>query len=424
MRLLSILAIVAVFSGTTAGAIEPERREVIVTHNRVWDGFAYHENFVPSDHEEMLLLSGKDNAVTFVRTQEYYWPLARQKYVAFDTQREEIVGTLRISQDEKIVEELEAAPYVVLYPEGAVNGNAELIWGGAAAQAHRDYRQEERDFIREFAKSQREQSRYNEALKQAGIARLAGKGVQEVIAPPSPSEPGLKLVTEPRVAFRVALVAGKYQAEIIQNGSVIPGTQKSIRVIESTAREVLIAEVIPEERWTRPIPANTRADKIYTTPGTQFYITLAHASGFNEADYIGLIRPQGVSVGGRNIWVRRRAADHEKLQLRWDTTAVAQIKLRSPIKVDQTQGAEFGYVVRPAEEDERPDIQAFTITVPEAGNVRRGSLFISEDGYVFNREIIVVQPGNNLLTWLLAAGPVLFGMGLLWRRRLMTRILA
>lgn len=411
-----LIAVLITVSSTAVLALEPERREVIVTHNRVWDGFAYHESFVPSDQAEMLLLSDVDNAVTFVRTQEYYWPLARQKYVAFDTQRDEITGILRIFDGGSIVEEVTTAPYVVVYPEGAVNGDARLVWGEQAIQAFAEYRQGERDFVRKFASAQHAQSAYNKALREAGITRLAGEGVHEVTAPPPPPKPSLKLVTEPKMAFRVALAVGNYQSEVMLDGAVVPGSQKAIRVIETAAREAVIAEIIPEERWTRPIPTNTGVEKIYTTPGTVFYATLAHASGFDEADYIGLTRPQGAAVKGREIWVKRKPANFSEMQVDWGNGA--QAELRSPIKVQQTRGAEFGYVVRAAAEGERPDLQAFTLTVPNNATVRRGIITVHGDaGVQLTREIVVVQPRNVILTWFLALLPMLFGMAWVIRRR-------
>jgi hypothetical protein len=399
-------------------AIEPERREVIVTHNRVWDGYAYKENFVPSDHAEMLLLSDKDNAVAFVRTQEYYWPLARQKYVAFDSQREEILGTLRIFQDGKIVSEIEPAPYVVIYPEGAVMGDGRLEWGKEAIEEFARYQQEERDFMRAFTAAQRAQTAYNQALLEAGAARIAGEGVKEVEAPPPPPEPSLKLVTEPQVAYRVALPAGSYEMAIFVADDEVADSRKVVRVIEADAREVAIAEVVPEERWTRPIPSNTSKAKIYTTPGAVFYSTLSHASRFDEAEYSELTRPQAASVEGRDIWIKRRLVEAAEMQIAWNGDIAPDTLTLSPIKVEQTQGAEFGYVVRAAAADEKPDLQAFTIAIPESESVTRGNATIGgPDGVALAREIVVVQPRNAVLSWGLALLPAAFGFAHLWRRR-------
>ena len=128
IRLLLALLLLA----TPAWALDPQRHEAVVISARVWDGYQYKETFLPSTAPVLTLMAGRDSAIAFVRTQEYYWPLSRQVYVDLERQREPLAGVLRIEQAGRVVAEVAEAPYAILYPQGAVNGDGSLLWGGAA----------------------------------------------------------------------------------------------------------------------------------------------------------------------------------------------------------------------------------------------------------------------------------------------------
>ena len=422
VRCASMLALVAVLLPLGAAwAIEPERREVIVAHNRVWDGYVYKENFIPSDQPEMVLLADKDSAVAMVRTQEYYWPLARQTYVAFETLREDIGGDLVIEEGGREIAVVQAAPYSIVYPEGAINGLGYLLWGEEAETGFARYREGEAAFNRRFARARQEMSRYEEALKESAAARLRGEAVEEIEAPPPLPEPSLKLVTEPRRAYRVALPAGEYTVHVRREGRKVPGSERTLRVIDGNAREVLTADIIPEERWTRPLPSNRLGDRIYAAPGARFYVTLSEASRFAETEYLPLVRPQAVAVRGRDMFIRRKPSDVDTLGIIWADGSEPVETGRDRLKVQQTGGAAFGYVVRSAEADERPDLEAFVVTVPDETGSGRGTLTLGGDeAREFQREVVVVGERNLPLALAVALIPLLFGASLRIGRQVRT----
>ncbi len=416
-RFALVLALVAL----PAFALEPDRREVIVTNNRVWDGYVYQENFVPSALPDMSLLADQDNAVSFVKTQEYYWPLSRQTYVDFERQKDPVAGGLQITQGGNVVAEVSVAPFAMVYPQGAAQGQGYLLWGAEAEAAFADYQAGERAFAVKFSQAQLAQRDYERRLKEAAIARLAGKGVQAVEPPPSPPEPSLKLVTQPVPGLKVNLPVGEYQMQLVDGGAPVPGTQKALHVISAEERDVVTADVIPEERWTRPLSANDASEKIYAKPGTTFYLTLAYASHFDEAQYLSVVQPQAVAVEGRQTWVRRRAADAKVVSMGWGQGGMQDLNLAA-LKVQQTEGAGFGYVVRQAKPSEQPDLTAFAVTVPKVPGVSRGTLAAEDtNGATMRRQVVVVQPRQEALAWALALLPALAGFGvMLYRRRVLT----
>lgn len=411
MRQLRVLvAVFAFFQCGPAVALEPDRREAAVLHARVFEGEGYKEVFVPSSETAMTLMAGHDNAVSLVRTLEYYWPLSRQVYVDFEAKKEEIRGVLTISSGDEVVARIEPEAWAILYPEGAVRGNATLLWGADAIDGRREFEEEERSFNRRLVEAQRAHRDYERKLLESGAARQPGETAEVIDPPPSLPAPSLRLVTEPRQGYRINLPAGDYRMRFTLDGETVPGSGKRLRVADAAGSSRIVADIVPEERWTRPIPSNTSASRVYAREGSVFYVTLAEASEFLETEYMPVVAPQSAPVEGRRMWVRRGQAEQGELRLDWGAETGAAVE-RQQLKVEQTRGSGFGYRVRPAMEGESPDLDAFPIAVPADGSATRGLLSATGDGDGFARQIVVVRSRNDMAAFLLALLPmVLFAM--------------
>lgn len=397
-----LICLALLLSVVTADAIEPERREVIVIKVRAWDGYNYVETFLPSTNNELTLIAGEDSAIAFVRTEEYYWPLSRQVYVDFNKQQEKIEGTLRIEHDGKTVGEASWQPYSIVYPEGAINGKGRVLWGQEAEAAYAAYQNDEREFSRRYVKALGAQTEYQRNLIRAGARRADGGPVETVTTPPALPEADLRLVTEPSGALRVSVGPGRYRMALWHGGKKVPGTERLLRVIDPAGRTSVVADIVPEERWTRPLAANSPAARIFVWPGTTFYLTLAEASQFDMADYLPAVSPQADAVEGRTMWVRRKphVAEAVSLQAGGAATSLTLDKL----KVEQTQGAAFGYAVRPARDGETPDLSAFVVTVPSEADVNR--MQISLPDQQFQREVVVVRQRQAVLSLVMSLLPL------------------
>ncbi|HEV7249941.1 MAG TPA: hypothetical protein VGN93_23435 [Shinella sp.] len=407
-RRLAIL-LLCLSAASAAKAIEPERRDAVIVTGRVWDGFTFKDMFLPSQAGTLHLLAGQDSAISFVETQEYYWPLSRQVYVDLEKKRREVSGVLTVTRDGKTVAEVEPLPYVILYPEGALNGNGQLLWGASAIRAYSAYQEDERTFARRYVEAEAQQRIYERKLLEAGAARLRGAPV-EVIAPPDPlPRPSLKLVTAPAAAYRFALEAGTYEMALSADGLPVPGTARRLSVGDMAGRRVTVADVVPEERWTRPIATNGADMRIFARPGSTFYLTLSEADRFDETEYLPVVSPQQDAVSGRNVWIRRAASPTDRVAVRFAETQDLPL---ARLKVVQTEGSGFGYQVRTAKEGEKEDLMAFAVSVPANAGVSRGEIRSDGQGVAaFRRVIVVVQPRNDSLALGLALLPLLGWLG-------------
>lgn len=410
-RILAVL-LLCVSAATAAKAMEPERRDAVIVTGRVWDGFGFKDMFLPSRSQTLHLLSGGDSAVSFVETQEYYWPLSRQVYVDLEKKRQEVGGVLKITQNGKSVAEIEPSSYVIFYPEGAVNGNGRLLWGADATKAYSTYQQEERSFGRRYIEAEMRQRAYERKLLEAGAARLSGAPV-DVIQPPDPlPQPSLRLVTPPAAAYRLALDAGQYEMALYVNGTPVADTSRRLDVAGLAGRRIIVADVVPEERWTRPIATNGEETRIFARPGSTFYLTLSQADRFDETEYLPVVSPQQDAVAGRSVWVRRMASPIDNVAVRFVQNGDAQNVPLARLKVTQTEGSGFGYQVRTAKAGEKEDLSAFAVSVPAAAGVFRGEVRSDGEGIAaFRREIVVVQPRSDGLALAFALLPLLGWLG-------------
>lgn len=395
---------------TPALALDPDRREVTVISGRLWEGHQFTEMFLPSDAPVLSVMAGQDSAISFVRTQEYYWPLSRQVYVDFETQRDPLSGLLRIEQDGRTIAEIEEAPYAIEYPEGAVNGNGRLLWGDEAIAAHAAYRQSEMDFNRAFVEAQRKQTAYEQALLEAARA----KSTEPIPPPPGLPKPSLRLVTKPVEGYRIALEPGEYRMSLMNEGRALPGTGRVLRVLPVDGLSGLVADILPEERWTRPLASNAQEARIYARAGSTFYVTLSNATRFREAEYLSVVSPQSTASSRRVLWVRRKPSDIDRMQL--SRAEGSETLARTGFKIEQTSSSGFGYTVREAADGETPDLDAFAVAVPSEGS---GYLRLEVPEESFARDIVPVGGRNSWESFVLALFPMLtfLGLGLLTRRR-------
>ncbi len=209
--------------------------------------------------------------MSFVRTLEYYWPLARKSYVDFETMRATIEGTLVIRPDAGSDVEVPAQPYVLVYPNGAARGNAAVLWGSEAEAAYDEYVKSERAFRKALVEAQRAQTEYERKLVEAGKARLEGKGTQDVTPPPPIPEPDPRLVTKPAIGFRLNLKPGRYKAYVANAGVAVEETRRTVVVLDHAGRDTVVADIIPEERWTSPFPSTTRTARFTLGPVLRFF---------------------------------------------------------------------------------------------------------------------------------------------------------
>jgi hypothetical protein len=402
-----------------ASALEPVTQERIVLRNRIFDGQGFRDSLVPSATRLFSILADTENVVTFRQTLEYYWPLSRQHYAAFDKLDEPLAGMLRIFRDGAMMAEVAAQPYVIDYPQGTSGEGARLLWGSAAEAASAEYKSQMRDYNGKVAHAQQDRKRYERELKESAVARLGGAPVTAV-APPAPApEPVLRFVTDVATGYPLKLPAGPYTLDVLVGGRVAEGSERRLEVIASGRRSAVTIDVLPEERWTRVLASTSGDDAFHARPGTRFYVVLNRSDRFDDKEYRSLVDPQLEGRAGADVWVRRGPAAGAQLEVEL-SAGWAGVDLKD-YKVRQTQGAQLGYIIEPAAPGETGDISAYAVEVPAGAGAPSALRAVDRrTGEVVpgtERRILRVEPLSRARAWALAAVPLLVGIGLLGFRR-------
>ena len=154
---------------------------------------------------------------------------------------------------------------------------------------------------------------------------------------------------------------------------------------------------------------------MYVRPGARFFVTANDASRYEESDYVRLVTPQESAPRDRQIWVRRKPAEAKSMRVEWDGADQLDNVPLTDLKVIQTRGSSFGYVVREAKAGEISDLSAFPINAPAGAGVGSGRLAIAASTGLLSREMVVVRPRQAGLVWSLAFLPGAIGLMVAWR---------
>jgi hypothetical protein len=397
-------------------------QERVVLRNRIFDGQGFRDSLVPSATTHFSILADAENVVTFRQTLEYYWPLSRQHYAAFDKLDEPLTGMLRIFRDGAVIAEVASQSYVIDYPQGTSGAGARLLWGSAAEAASAEYKSAMGEYNAKVAHAQQDRRRYERELKESAVARLSGAPVTVVAPPAAAPEPVLRFVTDVATGYPLKLPAGAYTLDVVVDGRVAEGSERSLEVIASARRSAVTIDVLPEERWTRVLASTSADDAVHARAGTRFYVVLNRSDRFDEREYRSLVDPQSEGREGVDLWVRRGPAAGARLEVE-SAAGWTGVELRD-YKVRQTQGAQLGYVIEPAAPGETGDISAYAVDVPAGAGAPSALRVVDRrTGDVVpgtERRILRVEPLLEARAWALAAVPLLVGivfLGLRWARR-------
>jgi hypothetical protein len=423
MRWIFALLLCLFANVLSVGAVEPSTQEAIVLRNKVFDGFEYKDNFVPSGTGHFLLLGDKDNAVAFIQTLEYYWPLSRQVYMAPDRLNISLVGEMRVFRAGRVIQSIKQEQFVVEYPEGVRGGNPALHWGDEARQKATEFAALGRTFASDVARAQADKVRYDAELLASAANRAKGLSANPVRSPLAmPPEPKL-LITELSDGYRVNLPPGEYELALFDGDREWVGSRRLLTVLPMTTASLLTLDIVPEERWTRLLPSNTSEDLVFAKPGSTVYVVAQWSDTFDDDVYVRLTSPQLQGVEGKPAWIRRKPAEDVALEYsldghNWSSVASGKYAVR------QTGGASLGYLIEPVKSGETPDLSAFALVLPKAAEtpsiqirVRDSSSGkLLEDGH---RTLYFVRSQSLTVLWVSAFAPILVGallLVLLWRK--------
>jgi hypothetical protein len=427
MRRFAIL-LAALCSLAPAHGDVPTRTESLVYSILAFNGRDYSETFAPETADTIYLIAGKDSFLSLRKTLVYFWPLTGELKTDTENLDEELAGTLECTGPGRERRSFEPIRYTYFN----VRGEYELNWRVArGADADAEMRRWQ-DIVARYRAAvdeyQRRAMAYEEELAAltSRIQKLRDQGrdvtdlvdqLAELKKPQQPAPPA-DYVMPPagiREAFILNLPEGTYALRMRNpDGSIMEGSEKRLVVFDRRRAQTVGYEVIPGDKWTRPVLSHTPSGILYVDGSTTLFLRPFLQDEYNDLSYQKAIRNDARGNPSLMTWVRIQQVPKAVIEARTGDAAAVTLR-EQPFFVEQLSGATLGYRIVPYDpqgehQGEDPSIIAFRIpmstdravirlrTLDARGTVLPGS----------EREIRVPSRGpTSLLLLLTALAPLL-----------------
>ena len=426
-------ALVLLLGAAGLAAQAPLREEQFVYSIVAFNGRDYAGTFARREADTIYLMADVDNFITARNALVYFWPITGEWKLDLSELDVPFEGTLELGGRGREPQRIGMTPYTYYN----VRGEYELNWKVATEAEAEAVVQHSRELIAAYYEAvqafQRERALYDELLNElAGVIttlRKEGRDVTALVAeleklqPPAQPEPPDHYVVPPSTiqqAFILNLPVGQYDIRFLTaDGEVMEGSERRIVTFARRRAEAVGLEVIPADKWTRPVESTSPASVLYVDGSTDLYLRPFYQQEYNDLFYEKLRRNDAKGNPGLMKWVRIQQVPGAALAVSAGTarsrTAEPRMVQEEPFVVEQIPGGALGYRIMPFDPDgahqgREPALRAFHVPLSARQPVlhlrvhdRDGQMLPSSDRQVR----LVTPPANGWLSLLLAAVPLL-----------------
>jgi len=240
--------------------------------------------------------------------------------------------------------------------------------------------------------------------------------LRELKAPPEPQYPTEYIVPPVPVqkAFILNLPVGEYQIRFFtEDGQIMEGSERRIVAFEKRRAEAIGLEVIPGDKWTRPVESKTPASVLYIDGSTDLYIRPFFQQEYNDLFYEKMRKNDAKGNPTLMKWVRIQQVPRARVEVTRPSLE-SQMVLEEPFYVEQVKGAALGYQIVPFDpegkhKDREPSLQAFHVPISKDQRVIRLRVQDKEGQYLpsSQRQIRIVTPSRiGIVSLILAVLPL------------------
>ena len=384
-RCAALLAAVATVAATAAHGDSHDRAEQLIHSLIVFNGSGYSRTFSAESSDTIYLLADTDNFVTLRKTFVFYRPAEdalRTDATLLDAAVDgflEVSGPVGAAQSRS----MEDYTYYNLHGDGAARWRTAT--GPEAHRVYLDYQEKLRAYREGLDAYRLDRATYEymvaelerriEERKQEGgdIARLEEVlgGLAAPTAPEFPEEYAAAPVRVDR-AFVVNLPAGSYRTRLVRgDGKVLEGSEKTIVAFGRFGEPTVGYEVIPGDRWNRPVESNSRRSVIYADGSSDLYLVAYHQHELVDLYYEKLLRNDARGSLGLRRHVLVQELPGVRMAVLGPGGRIATID-KLPWFVEQERTGSHGYRIVPfdpegAHGDREPSLDAFHIDLDRHG---------------------------------------------------------
>ena len=440
---MAALAVIATVFVSAAQADRHDRDEQLIHSLVVFNGSGYSRTFSAESSNTIYLLADTDNFVTLRKTFVYYRPADDALHADTTHLDATVDGFLEIlgRGGEAQSFSMEDYTYYNLRGDGAARWRTAT--GLDAHHVYADYTEKLRAYREGLDAYRLDRATYDymvgelerriEEQNRAGgdTARLE-EVLGGLVAPTGPEFPEEYAAAPVRVdrAFVVNLRAGTYRTRLVRgDGKVLEGSEKTIVAFGRFGEATVGYEVIPGDKWNRPVESNAADAVIYANGSSDLYLVAYHQHEFVDLHYEKLLRNDARGSPG----LRRHAFVQEIRGVRIAVLdpggRIATID-KLPWFVEQERTTSHGYRIVPfdpdgAHLDREPSLTAFHIDLDRDRTRIRIALIDSQGAIIGGsmRRIRLLDgsasPGELVLLALL---PLAIGLAVALARRKITSV--
>ncbi len=416
------------FAGFMLYGDVPVRKEQLIYTILAFNGKDYSPTFSGEFSDAIYLIAGVDNFLSVRKTLVYYWPITGEWKTDTESLNVLFEGRLELKTGGEDPRMLEQKKYTYYNIRGEYELNWKVDQGEKAEEAwarYQDILNAYWDSVQEYQKAKYVYDlMFQELIKKTGELREAGEDVSELLKnletlhpPEQPEYPKEYIVPPVQVqeAFILNLPVGEYGIRLFtEEGAVMEDSERRVVVFNKRRDQGIGLEVIPGDRWTRPVESKRPASVLYMDGSTDIYLRPFFQQEYNDLFYEKLKKND--SRGNPNLmkWVRIQQVPEARIEVIGSDRNPVTV-LEKPYYVEQVKGAALGYRIVPydpegAHKDRDPSLKAFHIAISRGerriklrvrdkmGNVLTGS----------ERQIRIIRsPGTGTVLIVLALLPLL-----------------
>lgn len=370
---------------TAAQADSHDRAEQLIHSLIAFNGSGYSRTFSAESSATIYLLADTDNFLSLRKTFVFYRPADDALHTDTTFFDATVDGILEVSGQggEAQSFSMEDFTYYNLRGDGAARWRTAT--GPEAHRVYSDYTERLRAYREGLDAYRLDRATYEymvgelerriEQQKQTGgdIARL-----EEVLgglaAPTAPEFPEEYAAVPVRVdrAFVVNLPPGRYRTRLVRgDGKVLEGSEKEVVAFGRFGEPTVGYEVIPGDKWNRPVESNSRHSVVHVDGSSDLYLVAYHQHEFIDLYYEKLLRNDARGSPGLRRHVFVQEIPGVRMAVLDPGGRIAAID-KLPWFVEQERTGSHGYRIVPfdpegAHDDRKPSLQAFHIDLDRYG---------------------------------------------------------
>ncbi|MBN2553232.1 MAG: hypothetical protein JXB06_10715 [Spirochaetales bacterium] len=415
----------------------PVREEQFIYSILAFNGKDYAGTFAREDADTIYLVADVDNFITVRNVFVYFWPITQDWKTDTSALNVPFEGTLELGGREAEPETIGMTPYTYYNIRGEYELNWKVAKEAEAEAAWQHYQDLMDAYWKSVSQYYERRAAYEAVLNELTvmITRLRDQGqdvsalienLRELKAPPEPQYPTEYIVPPVPVqkAFILNLPVGEYDIRFFtEDGKIMEGSERRIVAFRKRRAEAIGLEVIPGDKWTRPVESKTPASVLYIDGSTDLYVRPFYQQEYNDLFYEKMRKNDAKGNPTLMKWVRIQQVPKARVEVTRPSSE-AQMVMEEPFYVEQVKGAALGYQIVPFDpegkhKDREPSLRAFHVPISPDQRVIRMRVQDKDGEYLpsSERQIRIISISRlGLISLILAACPLIVMVIVMARR--------